>query len=175
MVTGFAGGTIGFCIPFAASFLLGSSHYVLKYYQVICEVFCGIPYVVSVTGCPKTWQIILYYALLVLWMLLEEKEEAFGRGFLRCRTLRHLLLVLACILMFLPVHTPFGLKVTMLDVGQGDCSVIQANGVTMMIDSGSTSVSDVGEYRVVKWLKYHGISKLDYVFVTHADEDHVSA
>jgi competence protein ComEC len=66
-----------------------------------------------------------------------------------------------------------GFFVTFLDVGQGDCIVIHSPaGHTYMIDGGSTDVSNVGQYRILPYLKSQGISSLDYVMITHFDEDH---
>ncbi|MCR4605097.1 MAG: MBL fold metallo-hydrolase [Eubacterium sp.] len=67
------------------------------------------------------------------------------------------------------------MTITNLDVGQGDCAVVQfEDGTNIMIDGGSSDVNEVGEYRIVPFLKYMGIDRLDYVFVTHSDADHVS-
>src|SRR5699024_11090483 len=64
------------------------------------------------------------------------------------------------------------LTVTMLDVGQGDGFVIRRpDGSVIMIDGGSTSESQVGKYRLEPYLMYEGISKIDYVFLSHGDED----
>ncbi len=65
--------------------------------------------------------------------------------------------------------------VSFLSVGQGDCSVVRTgNGSTYLIDCGSSSVKAVGEYRLKPWLKYHGISKLEAVFLSHPDSDHTN-
>ena len=67
------------------------------------------------------------------------------------------------------------LEVTFLDVGQGDGIFLKTyNGINIMIDGGSLSVDDAAKYRIVPFLKYKGISRIDYVFVTHADYDHIS-
>ena len=66
-------------------------------------------------------------------------------------------------------------RVTFLDVGQGDCIVVQTeSGETYLFDCGSSGRSGVGEYVLLPFLKYSGIRTLDAVFVSHPDEDHVS-
>lgn len=66
-------------------------------------------------------------------------------------------------------------EITFLDVGQGDGIYISAgNGSTCFIDGGSSSVKEVGRYRILPFLKSKGIASIDYWFVTHADADHVS-
>ena len=63
----------------------------------------------------------------------------------------------------------------MLDVGQGDGIYLQSSaGDHFFIDGGSTDVSKVGTYRILPFLKYHGIRKIDYWFVSHTDLDHIN-
>lgn len=65
------------------------------------------------------------------------------------------------------------LQVTFLDVGQGDCIFLQTeDGASYLTDGGSSSVSKVGKYRMIPFLKYQGASQIKAVFVSHADSDH---
>ena len=67
------------------------------------------------------------------------------------------------------------LKVTFLDVGQGDCACIQQeSGSCYLIDGGSSSVSKAGQYRILPFLKEQGIRRIEGIFVSHMDEDHVN-
>lgn len=61
------------------------------------------------------------------------------------------------------------LKITVLDVGQGDCSLIACDGHYMIIDGGP----DWAGTRVQKYLQSEGIQKLDYLVGTHFDADHI--
>jgi len=72
------------------------------------------------------------------------------------------------------------LRVTAIDVGQGDSTLIQTpEGRTILIDGGGTSdetdadASDVGVKIVVPFLSYLGINKLDVLVLTHPHGDHV--
>lgn len=65
--------------------------------------------------------------------------------------------------------TPTELKVHFIDVGQGDSTLLQSGGKTMLIDAGS---SDAGP-RVVSYLKSQGVKSLDVVAATHPHEDHI--
>lgn len=61
------------------------------------------------------------------------------------------------------------LTVTFLDVGQGDASVLQCGGQTMMIDGGKAKASSY----IYSWLKKNQISYLDVMVATHTDADHI--
>lgn len=85
------------------------------------------------------------------------------------------IVVLLADVLFLCIHPRSGTTLTMLDVGQGDCFVIEEkNGFTAIIDGGSSSVSEVGRYRIDPFLRSHGISTVDFVFLSHADIDHTN-
>lgn len=67
------------------------------------------------------------------------------------------------------------LQVTVLDVGQGDCIFIRdREGKKMLVDGGSSDLSSVGTYRIEPFLLSQGVRKLEYVFVTHGDADHIN-
>lgn len=72
------------------------------------------------------------------------------------------------------------LRVTAIDVGQGDSTLIQTpGGRTILIDGGGGSdetdgdASDVGVKIVVPFLSYLGINRLDVLVLTHPHGDHV--
>ncbi|TLS39340.1 DNA internalization-related competence protein ComEC/Rec2 [Pseudalkalibacillus caeni] len=86
----------------------------------------------------------------------------------------------------LPYLNPLG-KVTFLDVGQGDSTLIELpfNRGTYLIDTGGTLTFnkepwkrkkdpfEVGKDITVPFLKSKGIKKLDYLILTHGDLDHI--
>lgn len=63
----------------------------------------------------------------------------------------------------------------MVDVGQGDGIFVKSpSGKTVFVDGGSSSIDEVGRYKIEPFLKYKGVGYLDYVFLSHGDEDHIS-
>lgn len=63
-----------------------------------------------------------------------------------------------------------------LDVGQGDGIFVRMeDGTTILVDSGSTDNSRLYEYTLEPFLLSRGVDELDYVIVTHCDNDHISA
>lgn len=64
------------------------------------------------------------------------------------------------------------LQINFLDVGQGDCIVIELpDDKTMMIDTGDTS--NANEQVISEFLASNNITYIDYFLLTHSDEDHV--
>lgn len=61
------------------------------------------------------------------------------------------------------------LRYCQIDVGQGDSSLIQVNGMTVLVDAGPRSGAD----EVVSHLKEHGIKTIDIAIATHSHEDHI--
>lgn len=61
------------------------------------------------------------------------------------------------------------LEVHFLDVGQGDCALLICEGKAMLIDAGDNSEGN----KVVDYIQYQKIDKLDYVVATHPDADHI--
>lgn len=67
------------------------------------------------------------------------------------------------------------MQVTMLDVGQGEAIYIRTpEGANLLLDGGSTSDADIGRRVLKPALQYYGAGKLEYLLVSHADEDHIS-
>ena len=68
------------------------------------------------------------------------------------------------------------LRVTLLDVGQGESIVIRSpSGRTVLIDGGTSSDEgrgEVGRAVIVPFLQAMKVQKLDAMIVTHADADH---
>ena len=62
-------------------------------------------------------------------------------------------------------------RMTVLDVGQGQCIVLQSNGRTFLIDCGGDSDTNVADL-AAETLLSQGIFRLDGVIVTHYDRDH---
>ena len=65
--------------------------------------------------------------------------------------------------------TDGGLTVTYLDVGQGDATVLQCGGETLLIDGGDNKV----EHHLVESLQALGVTELNTIVCTHPHADHV--
>lgn len=89
---------------------------------------------------------------------------------------------LACLLgllvsfYFYPNYSMIG-RVVMIDVGQGDCFLINQpfNQGNILVDTGGLANRDVAENNIVPYLRSIGVKRLDYVFISHEDFDHCGA
>lgn len=149
-------------------------YFLLILYQYSCEAGLKLPGSNLIGGRPAIWQVILYYGILLFMVVWEEgcrsRKKRVSSLPRHCQKM--LILAAVMLLFYRPVR---GLTVSFLDVGQGDCIVLQnENGNCYLVDGGSTSKSEVGKYQMLPFLESRGIGELEAVFVTHPDEDHIS-
>lgn len=65
-------------------------------------------------------------------------------------------------------------RLTFLSVGQGDCTVFQTGGTTILIDDGPKSPTfDAGQKIVLPDLEKLGAESVDLILLSHPDRDHV--
>ncbi|MFA9463000.1 MAG: DNA internalization-related competence protein ComEC/Rec2 [Velocimicrobium sp.] len=148
-------------INFAGVFA-GGIYVILNIYEKVAKIGILLPHAIQITGKPKPSFFILYYLLLLLILLLYYVTKKKRVWFL---------LVLVFAIPILPKNP--GMKVTFLDVGQGDSIYIEtADNLKILVDGGSSTKSKIGQYVLEPFLKSQGCRVLDYVFITHLDEDH---
>jgi len=63
------------------------------------------------------------------------------------------------------------LRVTFLDVHQGDCILIRSAEKTIMIDAGDDNRNAAARY-IIPYLKKEGIKRIDQAIITHPHRDH---
>ena len=136
----------------------------LRGFHVIFQFIHKMPGAVIVTGCPSWWKILLFYlAELCLFICWYYRLWSVGCVFI---------LILIAGRFCRPVPP---LQISMLDVGQGECIFLKTPAnETVLIDGGSTSTKHIADYTILPALKYYGTDHLDYVIITHTDEDHIS-
>lgn len=135
---------------------------VLTIYEAACKFCDNLPGNPFTFGQPEKWQMVLYLLLLLAILLFKKKIKLPIRWGIALAAL--------LLLIWRPGSE---LKITFLDVGQGDCIYIENdNGDCYLVDGGSSSVNNVGKYRLLPFLKFQGAGTLEAVFVTHPDEDH---
>ena len=100
----------------------------------------------------------------------------FGRGHRRAATVGALCAAVAAIGLFVSREravvappAPGTTRISFLDVGQGDATLVQSGGHAVLVDSGPPGGG------VVERLREEGIKELDLLVATHAQADHLGA
>ena len=169
---GMAGCILSFLIWPAACILLKGCGVILELYEWLCRITLELPGSSIITGQPDMAGIIVYYAGIIAIFKNYKKVKSLK--------IKYIVSNIAVILIGIFVLITSGragnvLKITVLDVGQGDCIFIrEPSGLTCLIDGGSSDVKNAGKYRIEPYLKFQGIQTLDYVFVSHGDSDHIN-
>lgn len=141
---------------------------ILTIYEKSCSLALLFPGARLTIGKPQIWQCVIYYLLVGTILILVKKNKGKIGLFI--------LAAFAIAVIVCPQNICHGTKVTMIDVGQGECIFIRTSaGKNYLYDGGSSDVKNAGQYRIEPFLKSQGVGKLDGVFVSHGDEDHMNA
>lgn len=145
---------------------------ILKLFEIMAEFFDTLPFHYYTPGKPAVWQIVVYLMIMGIIALLHRKKRyRFKWG------------IAVFGVIFLTLRFNPGFELSFLDVGQGDCifmrcegSPVQVPGLTeeftMLVDGGSSTVKEVGKYRILPFLKNRGVMSIDAIVLTHPDKDH---
>jgi competence protein ComEC len=145
----------------------------LSFYELLGRLLLLIPFSRLFTGRPKLPWIAAAYADMLLFARMLWLDGAWrkrGRAALGIATAAFI--AAAAVFSLLPK----GFSVTMLDVGQGDCTVCEYNGLTIVIDGGGRAEyygNSTGVNVLIPYLRYKGVTSVDMAFVSHIDADHV--
>ena len=189
MAAGMFGGVVGMISVPAGTMAAAPCHYLLRWFELLCRWERRLPGAVMITGRPAVWQIAVYYGILASLCYISGKsmrgsridgghlENAKAKRRKKGRTkgnriFRWLMIWIAVAILSFRIRPQ--LRITFLDVGQGDGILIESGEYAFMIDGGSSTVDEVWQYRIENSLKYYGISCLDAVFLSHGDHDHIS-
>ena len=176
---------IGTMIDCIGNILLWGAHIIVYLYEMLAYFSLQLPVSRIVTGSPDIIKVILYYLVLLLvsrFLLYkyEDMERIFEAKEMQLRSSNGK----RCLIMCLAMLSAGVLLITnncncddfemdMIDVGQGD-GILVAGDNKYFFDGGSTDVKNVGTYRILPFLKYKGVSHIDYWFISHVDSDHIS-
>lgn len=146
------------------NFLLASAHFVMSLCYDALAWLAQLNHVVWQSHEPSLWAASLAL-IAVLWLLAPRGIPARA----------------AALVLLLPLFLsrPSGpidgaLRVHVLDVGQGLAHVVRTAHHTLVYDTGPrwNPDADSGNRIIVPFLRGEGITKLDALIVTHADDDH---
>ena len=179
---------------------VGAGHYILRFYELLCEFAEGLPGYSLVLGRPSPGSLVMYFGIhgmgtaVVLFCIRGRSAFIRAKSPARCNDhlaeshFRTRVSSISCkpmILMYffgiyalsfaVLVPRPVkGLEVVCLDVGQGDGLLLRTGKRAVLIDGGSSSQKKLGDIVLEPYLKSRGISWIDYAVVSHGDSDHIN-
>ena len=147
--------------PFA-----GAHQWIGSLYYRLTAFFARFPGADFHVAAPPLWLILFFYGA-VLWMLIQRVSWRWMAP-----------TVAAFFVIFLGVGSvrlsPERLRVTLIDVAQGDATLIEFPlGKTMLVDGGSGGPFNVGRIAVAPYLWERRIRTIDYLVGTHPQMDHI--
>lgn len=155
------------------------SYGLLRLYEWLCENFLFLPRHTMISGRPEMWQVVVYYLCIGAAVFCAGKKLSalpdHMKGCIKPKVFPALkwLALFVGVYLLLADFSEHGSSITFLDVGQGDCICVRtSDGGTYIFDCGSSSEYLPGEYILLSYLKYYGISQVDGLFLSHGDIDH---
>jgi competence protein ComEC len=147
-------------LPGAAAALAWVNGWLAAYLAAVARLFGGLPHA-QVASWKALAGLVGIAALVAVAVRLPRRRKAL---------LAVVLLLLLVGWTLRPDHTrnpPTGLRITFLDVGQGDSALIEVPEGAVLIDEGPP------EAHVANQLRSLGIRRLTAIFLTHPQRDHV--
>ena len=175
--SGTAGALLGLVTVRGAFLAVVPGRIILRGYEFLTVLLGRLSFCTWIGGKPEVWQIVGYYLVLAaaVWIYRAGvKKSENGKIFAwKIRAVYACMVCFAILLISYRPHEDF--RIACLDVGQGDGIVVEIeNRWNILIDGGSTNKNELGKYQLLPYLKSRGISRLDGIYVSHTDEDHIS-
>ena len=159
MWLGMAGATIGQASTAAALPFTALAGYPLAFVAWVGETAAHLPHA-SITVSPLVVALAcLGVVLAIAWPAARRPRAVVVAG----------VVAVALVMARAPARVlapPAGLRVTFLDIGQGDATLIQDRHTSVLVDTGPPDGGVVGR------LRRAGVRRLDLLVVTHAQADH---
>jgi competence protein ComEC len=155
----------------------------LKLLILIANFSSNLPLSKIYVKTPSIFLIIIYYLILLIFLysIKRKKLHRFERILIKKVKSRKfkksvIAIILVVVIVFQLVKIiPSNLKIYFIDVGQGDSTlIVTPKNKTILIDGGGSSSDnyDVGKNTLLPYLLDRGITKVDYMFISHFDMDH---
>ena len=152
----------------------------------------NIPFSKFYLPTPNVWTIILYYIMVFLFNIIYVlyNSKKLNATIVRFRNLialikykvisnqkRYFKFIIIIFLIFILFKLiPNNLQINFVDVGQGDCTfIVTPFGKTILVDGGGSKSNDfdVGKSTLIPYILDKGYTKIDYMIISHFDQDHV--
>lgn len=133
----------------------------ISYFEKITDFFSNIKFL-SFPICKMNIFLIIIYYIIFIYILKRKKK------------LIYKIIILIISLIFLINNGRIvNNEVSILDVGQGDSSLIRLKNKNILIDTGGNINYDISKNILIPYFKSVGIKKIDYLVLTHGDYDHM--
>lgn len=159
------------CMPIGKllSILLG---FFLNLLLQIATFTSKLPFSQILVATPKLPWIISYYFFIAVFYFSKKKKWH--------KKINKKKVIIVFFILFLFYFTylqiPKEMQIHFIDVGQGDSTlIITPRHQTILVDGGGSENFDVGKNTLIPYLLDKGITKLNYVFISHFDVDHVKS
>ena len=157
-----------FLLPAAGTFLGVFVAYPIRYTLFVSKLFSSFPIAAVYTRSPYilAW---LFFSYLVFSVLCLSKGKS-ARIAVCCEAMT------LCLSLLISWAEPMvdDVRCTVLDVGQGQCILLQSGGRNYMVDCGGDGEEATANIAAQELLS-QGVSRLDGLILTHFDQDHVGA
>jgi len=159
-----------FFLPFA-TFLINLNGFITLILLKVLAFLASLPFASFFVSTPTVFEIILFYSLLFLL-------AHFRKG----KKIRYLFaglcIAFACDLAYWNLKDSFqkDLRLTFIDVGHGDCILVEfPGGKKILVDGGGPYGDrfDVGQHVIAPLLWKNKTRKIDALVLTHPDPDHL--
>ena len=178
IILGLGGGIAALVVPFFGKIVFGFDSLLLGMTFEMTRAISAMPLaqidLPSMGICAG-----LSYYLLLSFLMVSQENRAKAFEFIRRF---YMIIVIIPSVLFVALFSwyisrPDEMEVHFIDVGQGDAAlVLTPHGHAMLFDTGGTrdDTFDIGARIDVPYLRHHGIHTVDYIFLSHAHEDHAA-
>ena len=145
----------------------GIAYIILKFYEFVCKFFTAIPFSTILIGRPHIGMIIAFYGILAAIYFRKHKKV--------------LIASFSMMILVVAMSNRLVYKVSSVDflyVGQGDCAILRTyDNKAYIFDTGGYGYKEIGENTgintIIPYLKSHGISVIETIYISHMDADHM--
>ncbi|MDO4301165.1 MAG: DNA internalization-related competence protein ComEC/Rec2 [Clostridia bacterium] len=145
-------------------FIGGTSYTLLKIIENTARLSLNLPFSHIKTGCIAIFTVIILYIIFIsLYKLFMGKPYYIS------------IIIICTIAIFFYIFNKYdGFEAEFIYVGQGDCTIIKDDDKCYLMDAGSSQYSPKG-YVILNQLQYENIKKINGIYISHMDYDHMGA
>ena len=133
----------------------------ISYFEKITDFFSNIKFL-SFSICKMDIFLIIIYYIIFIYILKRKKKLIYK-----------IIIIIISLTILINNGRIVNNEVSILDVGQGDSSLIRLKNKNILIDTGGNINYDISKNILIPYFKSVGIKKIDYLVLTHGDYDHM--